>query len=146
MRGNQKKAAAALFVLYGLIMLLLLFQRAPREGHPYNLTPLETIRPCVDLLLRRDPVALSLRPYAVINLVGNLVVFIPLGVFLPLLFRRQRSFLLFLATVIPAVCLVELLQLWTRRGALDIDDLILNVPGACLGWLGWWIWQRTRKR
>ena len=40
---------------------------------------------------------------------------------------------------------VELLQLWTRRGALDVDDLILNVPGACLGWTAWRLWPKKKN-
>ena len=71
------------------------------------------------------------------NFLGNLLAFLPLGLFLPLLFRRQRGFWLFLLTAIAVIVLVELLQLFTRRGALDVDDLLLNLPGAILGWLLW---------
>ena len=31
--------------------------------------------------------------------------------------------------------MIEWLQLITKRGSLDIDDLILNVLGVCLGYL-----------
>ena len=48
-------------------------------------------------------------------------------------------------TVVFAVCAVELLQLWTRRGSLDVDDLILNVPGACLGWTAWRLWPKKKN-
>ena len=47
-----------------------------------------------------------------------------------------------------ALCIafVELLQLLTRRGALDVDDLLLNLPGAILGWLLWRLGiQRARE-
>lgn len=136
---------ATLFVLYLAVLAFLLFHRTAREGRPYNLIPLETIRNWLDLLFRDDPLAVSFRPISIANLLGNLFVLFPLGFFLPALFSRQRSFWLFLLTVILLVILIELAQLLTRRGALDIDDLILNVPGACLGWLGWRIWNRRKE-
>ena len=131
-----------LFGAYLLVLLVLLFHRTPHEGHPYNLLPLKTIRDYFTVLGRDDPVGVALRPYALVNFVGNILAFVPLGVFLPLLFRRQRNLLLFLLTVAAVICLVELGQMATRRGALDIDDLILNLPGACLGWLSWRLWPK----
>jgi glycopeptide antibiotics resistance protein len=32
---------------------------------------------------------------------------------------------------------VELIQLITRRGSFDIDDLILNMFGALVGFIAW---------
>ncbi len=144
-KRKDRAITALLFVLYLSAMLLLLFHRVPREGHPYNMTPFYTIRTCWDLLRRSDPVALAHKRYALVNLLGNVAVFIPFGLFLPLLFQRERGFFLFLITTTLVICLIELAQLLTRRGALDIDDLILNVPGACLGWLGWRIWNQRKE-
>ena len=145
MREKRIKIAAyVLFAVYAAVMLLLLFHRMPREGHEYNLRPFATIRDYFLVMRMRNPWEAGLRAYGWVNFLGNILVFVPLGVFLPLLFRRQRRFLLFLLTVMAAVCLIELLQYETRLGALDVDDLILNVPGACLGWLGWRLWQ-TKK-
>ena len=141
-KETPKKSAWLFFTLYMAVMVVLLFLRVPREGHPYNLTPLATIRTCADLLRRSDPVALMHRRYAWVNLLGNVAVFVPLWIFLPHLFKSQRNVLMFLMTVSLSICLIEGLQLLTRRGALDIDDLILNVPGACLGWLLWKLWNR----
>lgn len=137
--------AGILFVIYLLVLLLLLFLRAPRTGHAYNLTPLQTIRQWLDFMGRDDPVALSIRPYAIMNLFGNVAAFIPLGIFLPILFPGQKKIWLFLLTVVLFVCLIEFAQLVTMRGALDVDDLILNVPGACLGWLIWRILPRKTE-
>ncbi len=138
MKENQRhRLAWVLFLLYLLAMFLLLFRRSPMGSPSYNLQPFKTIGVYFLLLQRDDAAALSFRPYAVLNFIGNLVAFLPLGVFLPLLFQRQRRFLFFLLTATAAVCLVELAQYWSLRGALDVDDLLLNIPGACLGWLGW---------
>jgi glycopeptide antibiotics resistance protein len=136
-------AAWILFGLYVAALLLLLFHRLPREGHAYNLRPFATIRDYFLVMRMRNPWESALRAYGWVNFVGNILVFVPLGVFLPLLFRRQRAFLIFLLTVVAAVCLIELAQYATRLGSLDVDDLLLNVPGACLGWL---LWRLAAKR
>jgi glycopeptide antibiotics resistance protein len=69
-----------------------------------------------------------------INIVGNLVLFVPLGFLLPLLFERLRSFrpLLWRAAVISIV--IEIAQIVTRARATDIDDVILNTTGAAIGY------------
>lgn len=81
--------------------------------------------------------------FAVKNIGGNLVLFVPLGLFLPALWQRQRKYWLFLLTVAGAICLVEVTQLLTLLGSLDIDDLILNTVGATLGYL---LWLAFRKK
>ena len=67
-----------------------------------------------------------------INLLGNLCAFAPLGLFLPLLFPRLRTFLRYFLTVGLSVLLVELLQVLTGLGIGDVDDWLLNVAGALL--------------
>ena len=137
MKEKRRSVLRAVFACYLLVLVLLLFGRTQHAGHPYNLLPLKTIRDYFTVLGRDDPVGLSLRPYALINFLGNLLVFLPLGLLLPPLFVRQRCFLCFFLTVTAAICLIEALQFASRRGALDIDDLLLNLPGALLGWLCW---------
>lgn len=69
------------------------------------------------------------------NLIGNLVLFLPWGIMLPLLGKRFKSakpFFLLTACVIIAV---ELLQLVFKVGICDIEDFILNMLGAAAGWL-----------
>ena len=67
----------------------------------------------------------------IINLAGNAVVFMPFALYLPVIFKKQRKFWIFTLTMTAAVGLVELLQLALLTGSCDIDDLILNVAGAC---------------
>ena len=142
MKRNSRRLVLVLFGLYLLCLVLLLFQRRIQPEHSFNLLPFQTIRAYFLVLGREDAAGLAMRPYAVTNFVGNLLAFLPMGYFLPKLFRAQRRFWLFLFTVTLFICLVELLQLVTRRGALDVDDLLLNLPGACLGWL---LWKSTKR-
>ena len=81
----------------------------------------------------------------VLNLLGNLAAFAPMAVFLPALFRSQRNFLLFTATILFLVTLVELIQLYTGTGSCDIDDLILNTAGALAVWLLVLPWRLLHK-
>ena len=65
------------------------------------------------------------------NLLGNFICLMPLGLFLPLLFKSQNNWKKFLLTVFIFVLGIELVQLLTLTGHFDIDDIILNVSGAC---------------
>ena len=71
----------------------------------------------------------------VVNIVGNLVCLMPLGILLPLNFEKQRRTGIFLMTCVLIVSAVEILQFATLSGSCDIDDLILNVGGAFLIYL-----------
>lgn len=140
-RNTRNRAArricAWLFGLYLLMMGYLLFaQRTPSPlpyldslRSSYNLVPFRTIRAQLAQLGESSAIA----RFAFRNLAGNVVLFVPLGLFLPALWQRQRRFGVFLATTSGGILLVELIQLFTTLGSLDVDDLILNVLGACLG-------------
>ncbi|MCI8599137.1 MAG: VanZ family protein [Lachnospiraceae bacterium] len=77
-----------------------------------------------------------LGPAAVfVNLAGNVAVFIPYGFALPLLFRKVHSFLQVTILSFGFSLLVETLQLILRVGCFDVDDLLLNTVGGCIGYL-----------
>ncbi|MEK4661310.1 VanZ family protein [Priestia sp. FSL H7-0729] len=123
---------ACMAVLYTLIMGNLLFVSGRTAGmyYQYNLIPFETIRP---LLLERERYHTDAW---VKNLFGNIVLFIPLGIWIPWLFRRCHSFLTFTSTVVLLLLGVEVTQLITRVGSFDVDDIILNTIGAWIGYAG----------
>ena len=93
-----------------------------------NLEPLRTIR---NYLLAYGYGNISLR-LVILNLAGNLIAFAPMGVFLPAVFRWQRSIFFFTATLTLAITAVEVAQVYTGTGSCDIDDLILNLAGALI--------------
>jgi len=68
----------------------------------------------------------------VVNLIGNIVVFAPFGVLLPIIFGKRigKPFFIFFISLFA----LESIQLLTRRGSFDIDDLILNSFGFLLGY------------
>lgn len=138
-QGRRKKAV--LFVIYVVILLCLLFGRAPNpRGLSFpaylqthlNLVPLRTIRRFARLLI--PPVRPYLVRIALHNLLGNVVLFIPLGWFLPALFPALRSFPMTVLSVLVSVSCVEILQVVFTVGICDVDDLLLNLLGAFIGY------------
>lgn len=62
------------------------------------------------------------------NIIGNIVLLAPLGILIPLIFNgniKKHILIIFIISL-----LIELLQLITMSGYVDIDDIILNVFGA----------------
>lgn len=66
----------------------------------------------------------------VVNIIGNLVCLMPLGILLPLVSKKQEKTAVFMLTVSLIIMSVEILQFATLAGSCDIDDLILNLAGA----------------
>ena len=71
----------------------------------------------------------------VYNIGGNIIMFVPLGFFLRALTAKCRKFWRCMGTVAVIMTAVELCQLVALRGFCEIDDLILNLLGAAIGWL-----------
>ncbi|WP_328551996.1 VanZ family protein [Streptomyces sp. NBC_00358] len=73
---------------------------------------------------------------AVKQIGGNIVLGVPFGVLLPVVFPKTRGMLRVLALTAAVMLLVELVQgaLITGR-SFDIDDVILNTTGALVGYL-----------
>lgn len=71
------------------------------------------------------------------NLLGNLVMFLPMGIYLPYYIKRLNKVGSFTLSMIVLLFVIEVTQLVTRRGSFDIDDLILNVVGALIGFGIW---------
>lgn len=131
-----------LFLVYALVLLWLLFGRSRgwTDGLTYrqmlqqnmNLTPLLTIKNYWYVVRHgSDPALLR---HCIINLVGNVVLFIPVGFWLVRIWPRLRNFFLFLATCAGLILLVEALQLFTLLGSFDVDDVILNLAGMSMGY------------
>lgn len=139
-----------LLLLYGLLMVWLLFGRSSGwvEGLSYrqqlerstNLHPFFTIRNYVYVVLYSSNGYLI--RHCFVNLLGNVLLFIPAGFLLPRIFRKLQKFIPFFLTCFGMILCVELLQLFTLLGSFDVDDILLNLLGMSLGFL---IYRLTRK-
>ena len=69
----------------------------------------------------------------IINFATNLLLFAPMGFFVPILFQsRIKNTKQFAIMIIMLTLIVEILQFITYRGSTDIDDIILNTIGASI--------------
>ncbi len=141
MKSKKSRLMQGAFALYSMAAFCLLFSRPTSallgtywETLRYNLNviPLFTIRIYLHILNRRSNPYLVRHAY--VNLLGNVLLFVPLGFFLPALFPRQRSFRRFFPWLCLIILLIEVLQLFTLRGSCDIDDFLLNCVGGCMGY------------
>lgn len=130
-----------LFILYAIVMLWLLFgQRIGfvsyddyflRLKAKINLIPFKTIAEYIEMY--KENIHYSLVRHSIINNIGNIVVFIPLGCFLPTLFDKLKKLKPFFLCCTAIIACVELIQYFTLLGSLDIDDYILNILGVLIG-------------
>jgi glycopeptide antibiotics resistance protein len=76
---------------------------------------------------------------------GNFIMLLPLGIYLPLLYKKLRKlsgiFAVLLISFLVSVG-IEILQLATSYRSTDVDDIMLNTMGACLGFI---IYQLIKK-
>ena len=71
------------------------------------------------------------------NLIGNLIMFLPMGIYLPYYIKKINKVGRFTFSMIILLFVIEVTQLVTRRGSFDIDDFILNMVGALIGFGIW---------
>lgn len=124
--------ALMLLILYtGLLLywMFLGFGRTLRPGPPYsyNIVPFDTIRQYWR--------AMESFPFRVwgVNLLGNIGVFIPFGIFVPIIWVSMRSIGSLLLTIVIALVILEVSQMLLGAGTMDVDDIILNVLGVLCG-------------
>ena len=144
---SRIKALKWIFALYCIVMIWLLFLQRLGSMAPtgrYNLVPLDTVRLYIRLLQHSE--SLAQRNSAIANLAGNVVLFIPFGIFIPLMVSWQQKFLPFVILTTGLLLLVELLQYVTGLGALDVDDMILNFCGVMIGRIFWRLLWKNKEQ
>jgi glycopeptide antibiotics resistance protein len=103
-----------------------IFDRGSTLVRPTNIVPFHSILASISKNHG------SLRSFAMGNVIGNILIFIPMGIYLSL-FKKDKRFLGNLIILALISTIVELVQWVWGIGVLDIDDVILNSIG---GWLG----------
>ena len=124
-----------LFTAYcvGLFAMTVPVYRILRDGnqmingvyHSVNLIPFKTI---VEYIRRSNTiVGISLT-----NVLGNILLFVPMGILLPIVFRYCHKLLNSLIIGAVISIMIETLQFFLGRNA-DIDDVLLNIAGTIVG-------------
>lgn len=75
------------------------------------------------------------RREALINLYGNIGLFIPTGIILPILYKGVNRLWKAVAIGFGMSLTIEILQLLFYERTSDVDDLIMNTAGAAIGYL-----------
>ena len=127
----------AVFGIYCLVLIYILFlNRGTRSHYSYtqyfqaftNFIPFKTI---TEYIQRYSDGYWRL---STINLLGNLALFIPMGMALPCVSKKINRFWKVVLFVLGIVVMVEVTQGILRVGSIDIDDVIFNVSGAMIGY------------
>lgn len=132
--------AAMIFYAFGLISVTLFPMLLGSSDASWrtlamsvNLIPFKSIREVI-----------AIGPYQTLRqLGGNLVLLAPLGVLAPSLYSNKRTLRSLLALALSVAVTIEVLQLTellvgvAHFRAVDIDDVILNMLGAAIGFGVW---------
>lgn len=117
-----------IFILpYTIFLLYLMFLGFGREQHEANIVRLLPLVSTI-LFVQNTTSWESI----IINLFGNIIMFIPFG-FLGWLNGKYFSFKKLIVDFLSVLIIVEALQYLTRLGVFDIDDLALNSLGVWIG-------------
>ena len=133
------------FIAYLLLLGYMLFFSSyfGREGHDnyrYNLIFLQEIGRFYNYGLRTGDWELF-----VLNVWGNIGVFVPIGMFLPKLLNRCKNFWLTTLLTFELTFVIEIIQLLSRVGSFDVDDLFLNTLGGILGYIIYMICHKIKN-
>lgn len=140
------KIELLLFVAYVAMLCYFLFfaenldRNFVDRTYHYNLIPFKEIK-------RFWTYRYNLNAWLVmLNLVGNVVAFIPFGTFLPVLFQKCRNFFLTVLLSMEFSLCVEIIQLLGKVGIFDVDDIILNTLGGLLGYVLYWLFSLVWRK
>lgn len=76
------------------------------------------------------------------NLFGNVLVFVPVGIMLPMVHKASKNVLCMLLNALIFIIGIEMFQLFSNFGAFDVDDIILNTFGVLIGRCIYQIWWK----
>ncbi len=149
MSGRKKKIFRAvgkvLFLLYVVFLIYFLFlaewygRTGISEEYRYNL---ELFREIKRFIIYRE----QLGVFAVFaNLAGNILIFVPYGFFISVASRERGFFKTLFFSMGLSLC-VEIIQLFTRVGSFDVDDILLNTIGGVLGYIVFLICNGIRRK
>ncbi|MEO6315519.1 MAG: VanZ family protein [Chitinophagaceae bacterium] len=125
---------AGLFYVSLLFYIFFMARRRPRpslhsHNHPHNLIPLKN--KIADIHAYQSLTQAERWNFNT-DLFGNIILFIPLPFFLLLFFGTRRAGKLILVGLAISLS-VEISQFVLGIGVADIDDVILNTLGTCIG-------------
>lgn len=128
-----KEVFGLIFVIYILLLFELLTATDTNPYHGINLKPFTEI----------TRYKFGTRLFN-INVFGNIIIFIPFGLFISSYLKSKKVFSVLFISIITST-FVELVQLKIGR-SFDIDDIILNVVGSIIGYIFYLILKNIKHK
>ncbi len=143
---NHRTLMKFLFIIYMCALVYIVFfaesmGRTPQEGYVYNLTPFKEIKRFGKYIWDMN----ALGNMARLNIFGNIIAFIPFGMYLPYMTKSKVRFISTFLYTFSLSLTIELVQLITKVGSCDVDDIILNTLGGVIGYILWYIYNKITK-
>lgn len=76
-------------------------------------------------------------PVAHAYFIENIIMFIPFGVLVPMVFKQMRKMRICVLVGFLFSCGIEISQFTTQRGYCQLDDIVTNTVGTLIGWIFW---------
>lgn len=132
-RGNDRSKASGFimfFICAGYLAILIAFTlcgRTPLSSPSFIAVPLKSYLTIMSVRWY------GAGEYIALYSVGNILLFIPLGMIVGNIFVRKHSFLLAIFIGFTLSLAIELTQYLSLLGTFEVDDLIHNVWGTVIG-------------
>ena len=124
---NKKRELIIItFFSYVIGVLSQALKLGNKETSFINLVPFKIIIRDIKSLINGDYLIF------LINIVGNILLFIPIGILVPMLWKIKDRYVILIGFLISLS--IEITQLYLGR-VTDVDDLILNTSGVIIGLL-----------
>lgn len=123
-----------LFFVYMLCVYYVVFApfhlRMPQfDTSTWNLNPF------VEIIYQFKRKVNGIPVYGLLYLVGNIILFVPLGLFIPMLFKTFNKFVRIALLGLFGSLSIEWIQTTFTSRYFDIDDVIFNTLGAAAGYV-----------
>lgn len=141
-----RRWSTLLFVVYLILLFYVLFfsedygRTMEERSYSYNLMLFQEIKRFWNYRHQVGFRAMFL------NIYGNVLCFLPFGAILPVLSKRCRYLAAITLLSFEFSLLVETVQLITKVGTFDVDDLFLNTIGGILGYFIFKLCNYWRKK
>lgn len=122
------------------------FSRVNGQVQPLLFDPGNIFPPRINLVPIVYLLDYEIRQEALINVMGNTAMFLPIGIIWPSVFRKLDTPAKVISAGVGLSAFIEILQLPFFDRVSDIDDLLLNSLGFLLGFGIWLLVKKARKK
>ena len=138
--SKKRKILTSLFAVYIFAVLWLTLIDRQWGERQAELVPFWEVRNLLENISIK-----YLRDFWLVQIFGNIAMFIPLGVLSPYLLNITKFKSVFLISLAFSAG-IEITQYITGRGLCEFDDVFNNTLGACVGYTSWRLKMKYNKK